>query len=79
MVEANLALDAPVDHMPLPPAVPVMSTEYVFTPPAFSLDELLTGEVKSYYGHFSNGSFDTRQYNVLSNGTLTISGMTTGN
>jgi hypothetical protein len=77
MVEASLSLDTPVKGLPLPPEVPVMSTEYVFTPPAFSLDELITGETKAYYGHFTNGSFDTAQYYTLSNGTLTVNKIST--
>ncbi len=77
MVAATLQLDHAVDGLPLPPAAETMGTEYVFTPPAFSLDDFITGEAKSFYGHFTNGSFDTPQYIWLSNGTLTVEDTTT--
>jgi hypothetical protein len=77
MVAATLTLDHPVVGLPLPPATERLSTEYVFTPPAFSLDELITGEALSFYGHFTNGSFDTKQYYILSNGTIKVEEVTT--
>ena len=72
MVSATLHLDHPVANLPLPPAADAMNTEYVFTPPAFSLNELITQKATSFYGHFTNGSFDTPQYYYLSNGTLDV-------
>lgn len=77
MVEGTLSLDAAVVGLPLPPAVPLVGTEYVFTPPEFSLDELITGTLTSYEGRFTNGSFDTEQRYLLSNGRLELTERTT--
>ena len=77
MISATLKLDHGVAGLPLPPTDSVLNTEYVFTPPAFSLDELITGSASSFYGHFTNGSFDTPQYYILSNGTMTVDDVTT--
>lgn len=78
MLTGTLALDRPVAGLPLPGAGSnVLGTEYVFTPPAFSLNDLITGSATSFYGHFTNGSFDTKQKYDLSNGTLTVEELTT--
>jgi len=77
MVAAELYPATPIPGMPLPPAVDRVGTEYVFTPPAFSLDELLTGNLTSFTGKFSNGSFDTPQRIILSQAVLVISNLTT--
>ncbi len=77
MIAATLRLDHSVGGLPLPPLAEAMNTEYVFTPPAFSLDELINGEATQFYGHFTNGSFDTPQYYILSNGTLTVDSLPT--
>jgi hypothetical protein len=75
MVLADLVLDNLVTGLPVVEFM--IGTEYVFTPPAFSLDELITGKVGSYYGRFTNGSFDTPQRYLLSNGTLNVVERTT--
>jgi len=75
MAKANLVLDNAV--MGLPITNFKIGTEYVFTPPAFSLDEFITATVTSYYGPFTNGSFDTPQRYLLSNATLHVTELTT--
>jgi len=71
MVKGSLQLDIYVPHLPTVHD-PLVGTEYVFTPPSFSLDELITSKVLNYNGRFSNGSFDTSQRYVLSNGELKV-------
>lgn len=77
MTAGKLTLDHWSSGLPFPPKANLVGTEYVFTPPAFSLDELIEAKVVQYYGHFSNGSFDTRQRHILSNGTLELTDITT--
>jgi len=77
MVKAELTLDTQVANLPLPPQVELIGTEYVFTPPAFSLDDFITQKTTSYYGRFTNGSFDTPQRYLLSNGTLKVTDLVT--
>lgn len=77
MVAGELILDKPVSGLPFPPASALVGTEYVFTPPAFSLDQFITGKVANYYGRFTNGSFDTHQRYLLSNGHLVVTEMIT--
>jgi len=77
MVKGQVVLDDDVPNLPVPPKVDVVGTEYVFTPPSFSLDQLITSTVLNYRGRFTNGSFDTPQRYVLGNGTLTVSDLVT--
>lgn len=77
MAAAELFLDNAVEGLPIPPKSQLVGTEYVFTPPAFSLDLFITGKVPNYYGKFTNGSFDTHQRYLLSNGHLTVTELIT--
>ena len=63
MVGGTLSLDncTAWASLPIPPAAPALDTEYVFTPPTFGLDDLISGEVDSFRGRFTKGSFDTPQ------------------
>lgn len=70
--ELTLTNQSVVSSLPFPPAVPLLGTEYVFTPPAFSLDQLILSSVMPA-GTLSNGSFDTPQRYPLSPGRLSIS------
>uniref|UniRef100_A0A0G4GJ84 Uncharacterized protein n=1 Tax=Chromera velia CCMP2878 TaxID=1169474 RepID=A0A0G4GJ84_9ALVE len=72
MVKGRIELDSPVPGLPLPPAVAQLGTEYTFTPPSFPLDEMISGERTVYEGKFTNGSFDTEQRYLLSNGTMFV-------
>jgi len=72
MAKGSLALNNPVSGLPLPPTSPLVGTEYVFTPPAFSLDDVIVSALTTFHGKFSNGSFDTPQRYLLSNGTISI-------
>eukprot|EP00658_Telonema_sp_P-2_P012082 TRINITY_DN14606_c0_g1_i3.p1 TRINITY_DN14606_c0_g1~~TRINITY_DN14606_c0_g1_i3.p1 ORF type:complete len:346 (-),score=88.94 TRINITY_DN14606_c0_g1_i3:126-1118(-) len=77
MIEGTVHLDHPLMGMPLPPTTPVLSTEYAFTPPAFSLDELITRNRTRFYGEFTNGTFDRPPRVLMSNGTLEVHKLTT--
>ena len=68
LVKGTLTLNQSVHGLPLPPQL--VGTEYVLSPPAFSLDELLTGQLTTIVGAFSNGSFDTPQRYVIAEGSL---------
>jgi hypothetical protein len=78
MVMGELILEntTSVAQFPFPPAAPLLGTEYVLSPPAFSLDELIlhTLPAAKMAGKFSNGSFDTKQRYTLSQGRLNLVG-----
>jgi hypothetical protein len=76
VVGGVLRLNSSVPNLPFPPKVDLLGTEYVLSPPAFSLDDLLNGSLTSISGVFSNGSFDTTQRYRLSYGVLDFSVMT---
>lgn len=47
-------------NLPLPPLDDLLTFEYSITPPSpFSLNDLLNHDIKSLYGVYYNGSFDT--------------------
>ncbi len=77
MIEADLYLDLFVPNLPLPPQYYVVGTEYVFTPPSFALDQLISHTLTNFTGRFTNGSFDTAQRYLLSNATLVVTNLTT--
>jgi hypothetical protein len=54
-----------VSGLPIPPLVELVGTEYVLSPPQFSLDDLVNGSLTQITGPFSNGSFDTPQRYVI--------------
>lgn len=57
--------------LPLPPAVETLGTEFVWTPPAFSLNDLIV--TPSFApGLLQNGSFDTPQRFDLSDGKIDL-------
>ncbi len=70
--ELTLANTSVVPTLPLPPTSLLLGTEYVFTPPQFSLDELILSSTMPA-GVLSNGSFDTPQRYPLSAGKMHIS------
>jgi len=72
MTFAELELEKNVQGLPFPPQINLLGNEYVFTPPAFSLDLLILQKEFKYHGRFTNGSFDTHQRYLLSDGTLQI-------
>jgi len=72
MVQGHLLLDKFVPGLPFPPSVDLVGTEYVFTPPEFSLDDVITSTTSKFYGKFSNSSFDTPQRYILTHGSLFI-------
>jgi hypothetical protein len=56
IVKGVLHLDTPVSGLPFPPYVPLVGTEYTFTPPLdFSLNDLITGSLVHYTGNWWNG------------------------
>jgi hypothetical protein len=77
MVFGELLLDHSVSRLPFPPKYSLVGTEYVFTPPEFSLDELITLDLRNFYGKFTNGSFDTPQRYLLSMATFTVQKLVT--
>ena len=70
----HLANSSFFSTFPFPPSSANLGTEYVFTPPAFSLDEFILGTLpyEAMDGKFTNGSFDTDQRYLLSEGHLEI-------
>ncbi|MDP2439181.1 MAG: hypothetical protein Q8P67_25820 [archaeon] len=74
MLSAALTLknSSVTDTLPFPPKTQLVGTEYVFTPPQFSLDQLITSQLTSFQGPFTNGSFDTTQRYTLSQGQLDV-------
>lgn len=70
----ELQLDSnAVPGLPIPPKVDLVGTEYVLSPPQFSLDDLVNGSLSQISGPFSNGSFDTPQrYVIASKATLSF-------
>lgn len=77
VVRGVLTLNRSVDGLPFPRARALVGTEYVLSPPAFSLDALISGTLTSIGGPFANGSFDTPQRYTLSDGQLAISELVT--
>ena len=76
MAQGKLRLHTPVDGLPTPASgANTLGTEYVFTPPAFGLDDLILGTRREFEGPFSNGSFDTPQRVVLTNATLSVAAL----
>jgi hypothetical protein len=66
-----------LSEFPFPPEHALLGTEYTFTPPEFSLDSLLIGQLpaSTWHGHFQNGSFDTPQrYNLSGKAQLSVEG-----
>lgn len=68
----------PLD-LPLPPANDLQIYEWSFTPPSpFSLNDLLSGEIKKLNGVYFNGSFDTPYERIQQSlATLHIEDLTT--
>lgn len=55
-------------EMPYPPTDSLINYEYTFTPPSpFSLNDLLSGDIREMRGVFYNGSFDTPYERQASN------------
>jgi hypothetical protein len=54
-----------VHGLPVPPMAEYVGTEYVLSPPKFSLDDLVNGSLSQITGPFANGSFDTPQRYVI--------------
>lgn len=71
-MRGSLTLQKAVPGMPVPPQSDVVGTEYVLSPPQFSLDDLISRKLQRIAGPFSNGSFDTPQRYVLTQGSLDI-------
>jgi len=71
----------PVAPIPLnyPPSAPLLIDEFTVTPPpAFSLNNLLNGDIKWLAGAVYNGSFDTTYDRIPTNiGNVTIEQLTT--
>jgi hypothetical protein len=71
----------PVAPIPLnyPPSAPLLIDEFTVTPPpAFSLNNLLNGDIKWLAGSVYNGSFDTTYDRIPTNiGNVTIEQLTT--
>jgi len=65
--------------LPIPPSDQLIQNEYTITPPPpFSLNDLLSGEIKTLLGVVYNGSFDTvYEREAMSIATLTITNLTT--
>ncbi|EFA79900.1 hypothetical protein PPL_06720 [Heterostelium album PN500] len=68
----------PID-LPYPPASELLQYEFTFTPPPpFSLNDLLSGQIKQLLGVVYNGSFDTPyEREAISVATLDIYELTT--
>jgi len=77
MAMGVLTLEKPVQGLPLPPDFDEVGTEYVFTPPEFSLDDVISGQLSTFKGKFTNGSFDTPQRYLLSMAQLDLQDLTT--
>lgn len=69
--QLSLANTSVTPMLPLPPAVDTLGTEFVWTPPAFSLNDLIVRPALAP-GLLQNGSFDTPQRFDLSQGTIDL-------
>jgi hypothetical protein len=76
VVHGVLQLNQSVRHLPTLPKHSYVRTEYVLSPPQFSLDDLLSHTLRSISGPFSNGSFDTPQRYVLASAKLNFTVVT---
>jgi len=77
----SIGASMPVAPIPLnyPPSAPLLIDEFTITPPpAFSLNNLLNGDIKWLAGSVYNGSFDTTYERTPTNiGNVTIEKLTT--